>query len=48
MGGVRKGREERDGDMKREREEKRRGSGCNRRRRRGKKETRYERRKGGW
>jgi len=46
MGGVRKGREKRDGDMEKEGEEK--GcSGCNKRGRRGKKEIRDKRTKGG-
>jgi len=40
MGGVRKGREEKDGDMEREGEEKSWSSGCARRGRRDKQETR--------
>jgi len=44
---MRKGREERDRYMERE-GEKRRGSRCNRRGRRGRKETRAEGSKGRW
>jgi len=48
MGGVRKGREERDGDMAREGEGNRRSSRCNGRGWREKKETRDERSEGRW